>query len=330
MMSSSTSHLRQAFTLVELLVIMAIIAILMTFALGAVFAAQENAREEKTRGLITKIDQIIMEKYESYRTRRVPLRLGIDRNGAAISPAETPAAFAKRVLSGKRELMRMELPDRFSDFVDDPEVLPTSARPALSSGYKRRYQATTNVSGNESAECLYLILALCGDDRAAVIIERNSGDTDADKLPEILDGWGQPIGFLRWPAGFLNNPSDPSIGLITELQKSDNSGNGDAANDPDPFDHRKVHRDNSTPTPQHIAYALYPLIVSAGPDKSFDIESFPSWQYRDEFPTAGTNRYRNNPYYQSGGEYVGKPKDTDNNGELEHLDNIHNHLFGVR
>jgi general secretion pathway protein G len=107
------SALRRAggFTLVELLITVSIIAIIATMVLFAVFSAQERAREQKTRALITKLNSIIVERWDGYRTRRVPI---------TIPPNATPAQIAMQRLWGLRDLMRMELPDRWSDVHDPP------------------------------------------------------------------------------------------------------------------------------------------------------------------------------------------------------------------
>src|SRR5262245_384343 len=65
--------LRSAFTLVELLITVAIIAIMASTLLFALVRAGEAAKAQKTRSLIAKLNNIIMAKYESYKTRRVPL-----------------------------------------------------------------------------------------------------------------------------------------------------------------------------------------------------------------------------------------------------------------
>ena len=56
---------------------MMIIAILASIILFALFRAQETAKEQKTRALIAKLDAIIKSKWESYKTRRVPITIPV-------------------------------------------------------------------------------------------------------------------------------------------------------------------------------------------------------------------------------------------------------------
>ena len=41
-----------------------------------------------------------------------------------------------------------------------------------------------------------------GSPALEAIPSSNIGDTDNDGLREILDGWGNPLGFIRWPVGY--------------------------------------------------------------------------------------------------------------------------------
>ena len=94
-----------AFTLVELLVVISIIAILSAMSFEALQLAREAARERSTQATIAKLNNIILRRYESYVTRRVPIR---------IPPGTTPHYAARCDLAALRDLMRMEMPERWT------------------------------------------------------------------------------------------------------------------------------------------------------------------------------------------------------------------------
>lgn len=227
---------RSAFTLVELLITISVIALLASTLLFALYSAQETARTQKTKSLIAKLDSIIKAKHESYKTRRVPISLGADtftdRNSNGVrdfgeplindwngdgswNASVDPQLAAKIRLDCLRDQMRMELPDRWSDILDDP-VTPFGAaekiaRPSVSEGYRRRANAGTPTDQYQGAECLYLIVAAAeqGDGDAHGSIKSDQiGDIDGDGFPEFIDAWGRPIEFLRSAPGF---PSDLQI-----------------------------------------------------------------------------------------------------------------------
>ncbi|MHB1035798.1 MAG: type II secretion system protein [Pirellulales bacterium] len=281
-------------TLVELLVAMSIVGILAAMAWFALRRSQESAREAKTRALIAKLHTLVLARWESYQTRRVP----IDTAGMALDKA------AMMRLKALRELMVMEMPDRWSDVSRRSQLVPASATASI---YARRYQESLKASGGkrptpqyQSAECLYLIVtAAPGDDGAGreQFLENEIGDADDDGWPEFHDAWGRPISFLRFAPGFRS-----------DLQSCD------GGKDHDPFDTRRVDRG---------AFALYPLVYSAGPDGVYDIHS--GSRYATYEVDAG-------PYAKP--SYapflpVGEPYDEAGDGP-GHLDNIHNHLLGTR
>ena len=101
----------RAFTLVEMLVTITIIGMLAGMMYGALLMARDSAREAATKATIAKLNTIIMRRYESYMTRRVPLNLSTDPGGARL----TPAQIAQDRLYAMRDLMRMEMPDRIQD-----------------------------------------------------------------------------------------------------------------------------------------------------------------------------------------------------------------------
>jgi hypothetical protein len=177
---------------------------------------------------------------------------------------------------------------------------------------------------NEGAECLYLILSAMRDgDKSALdyFDSTEVGDTDGDGMPEILDGWGTPIGFIRWPVGYVESATFPGSETMQLV--------GPRA--PDPFDPSKVDPHwGYMPQP----FALYPLIYSAGRDKSYDIVSSLDAGFRYAVPPAAGagNPFNlpNDPYFIPAGTsltsqvQIGTPMDVDGDGYLNFADNITN------
>ena len=243
----------RGFTLVELSVVVALVVTLAAIYLAGAAVVQNRVRADRTRTTIRKIHELIMPQYEGYQRRRLPV---------ATTTSATATAFNRLVAI--RTLMVYEMPDTWSNVFASPAAVVSSATSAsgtswLQTGPVLAYAATlaglggTAASANGSAECLYLIAARAGLEYDALdrFREGEVGDTDGDGAPEFLDGWGNPIVFIRWAPGFAS-----------PLQKPD------ATNFHDPFDPMRVDASG---------YALVPLIASAGPDASPGLVLSSSW-----------------------------------------------------
>lgn len=336
------SAIRNGLTLIELLISITIIATLAAVFLGVSNAAMESARSARTKTTIGKIHTLLMERWDSYATRRVELNPALKRSIDRLSGDIRGPILSDARLLATRELMKYELPDRWSDITtalrtDDPDLdgypgpdlLATT--PAIARFYRRQYERVRNSSElttNQRAECLFMIVMYhTGDGEARTLFSsQDIGDTDGDGAEEFLDGWGRPIFFIRWPAGFV-----AASDLMT----------GDANADHDPFDYfRRDAEDAITPSvpndpvfdifEDHIgivrtrnqtdevsAYRLMPLVYSNGNDGSAGIVQLG--------PDVGNSL---DPYQRY-------PVDGDPNSPRlvgayrseEALDNIHNHLL---
>ncbi len=234
---------RTAFTLVELMVVLVIIGILASLSLAGLAGVRQRAKIEKTKNTIRKLDAVIQPMYESYLTRRVPM-----------SNASPQAAGISR-LQNLRTLMAVEMPDNWAD-----ASLPLTGGLAwaLGPGPNRYRMMAQSVGGNpnlttyQGSECLLMIVALGGFDPWAIEGFRSDeiGDIDGDGAKEFWDGWGRPIGFIRWPVGIASiaQPQDP------------------VAN-PDPFDPQKLSGQGN---PAQADFGLVPLIFSPGPDEALN------------------------------------------------------------
>ena len=177
---------RTAFTLMEMLVVVALLGTLLGISAAGMRVADNMARETRTRATIRKLNRFVMEKYASYQYRRVPGR--------------TP----EQRLSNLRQLQRYEMPDHWDEVHSDysPRRVVAAAR-----------QSGKNTSEFPSAELLYqIVMSMPEADSAFPSME--VADTDGNGLNEFVDGWGTPIYFIRWPAGHC----DDNHGAISKIQ----------------------------------------------------------------------------------------------------------------
>jgi prepilin-type N-terminal cleavage/methylation domain-containing protein len=363
---------RRGFTLVELLIVILIISILAALVLGVAAVAGETARQSQSRQIVERLHTLLMEHYDSYKTRRVKLRpqieQGINNDKSLSNAAARGNATALARLYALRELVMMEVPDRWSDILlTDVPANPASGvtngvvsyvkypyfndtqglnngRTELANVFLRRYAsiaARTNtitglpntaqdITDNQGAECLYMIVTLaCGDGEArSMFADKNIGDTDGDGAPEFLDGWGHPINFLRWAPGF---DSQIQINANQFLPLPVSSAWKDAARiDHDPFDVFRV---------DEPAFRLVPLVFSGGRDETFGIRLVKQYVVMQGLQQTALNVVPNNttkwpailpwaPVQDTAA------KDTTflgtDSGEEASKDNVHNHLLGLR
>jgi len=323
---------RDGFTLVELMVVVVIIAILGSIIMFAMFNAQDTAREAKTRNMIAKLNALIMARYESYMSRRVPIPPNVVAPNA---PARNQQlAFIR--LHMLREIMRMEMPDRWTDVLDGP--VTGIRRPAVNQTYLRKISAAnngagvTNGDGFQGAECLYMIITFGLDDADAItnFSQSDVGDSDNDGLPEFLDGWGRPISFIRWPAGFTS---------ALQTRAVDEPDPASPTKDFDQFNPRRINdlpngvpSSRAPPSKKHPRrFVLYPLVYSGGPDRKYDLAiGAAPFSYSFKVGMVGyVDPYLYIPSPQ-GKFQVGAPEDLDGDGSLDNGDNIHNHDLTVR
>ncbi len=318
---------RQALTLVELMVAIAIMGILATLLLGAAAVASEAARNARTKSLIARLHTLLMERYDGYRTQRVEVQPFTDTaayraylaSRAGFVYPSPPNALADPLpsgpgdprigayarLAGLREIMKFEMPDRWSDvlgmavpgtptqinqaMLPSPLFLQTS--PSLRGVYLRAYnRAVANgatqaqIVDNESAECLYLVIMnATGDGEAPGMFKPTDiGDTDGDGAPEFLDGWGKPIQWLRWAPGF-DSDAQLSFRSLERTASDPRKGSNIVAEqllaDHDPFDLFRL--DPPAGSGLLRGWRLVPLVTSGGGDEEIGI------RFDGEFPGVG-------------------------------------------
>ncbi|MEO1496017.1 MAG: prepilin-type N-terminal cleavage/methylation domain-containing protein [Planctomycetota bacterium] len=243
-----------------------------------------------------------------------------------------------------RERQKMEMPDRWSDVAcnaidtaappNPPLVEPpnnydyfpryVSERPPLNRLYYRKlveiYDRTNTLTGavntpaeiltNESAECLYLtVMNATADGEARGLFKAtDSGDTDGDGALEFLDAWGQPIGWIRWPAGYESDLQWSFTRLVDQFENPPVGQTGEDVvqqtldDNHDPLDRFRVDRTNlpsfSEPGAPQYEFAtgengrgwkLTPLIYSWGLDGGVGMWTGLQLGGSAEFQTANAN-----------------------------------------
>ena len=151
---------RRGFTLVELIMTMAIMAILSAMIAVALAGAEESAKVSHTRALIARLHTLLMDRYESYRWRRLPISSTSETTG------NSPSVAAKARCNAMRNLMRIELPDRWTDVDsnDPPAVLQSPTIAYIQ--YQNAYNAAVKANGTaldttyQGADCLYMIVTI--------------------------------------------------------------------------------------------------------------------------------------------------------------------------
>lgn len=261
---------RPAFTLVELLVTITIIGVLASLFLAAMASTTETGRIAATRATIVKIHNLVMQRYEMYHTRRVPIPL-VNNVGA-----NWPSIAAGWRVDALRALMCVEMPDHWIDITNHMGAggvatsltasaysanWPTIPPPSLLQAYTRRFTAITNAniaagkqaSNNYNSSNLVGQTVVAGTDphspstqyEAAECLYMICTTGTSDELDsqeqfrqsEIgdFDNDGAPEFWDAWgqPISFLRW----APGFVSELQ---------TGVDPDPFD------------PRHIYKSIYP------------------------------------------------------------------------
>lgn len=334
---------RPSFTLVELLVAIGIIGVMASMVLYSLAGAQVDAKINRTRGTIEKLNAVILERWEEFRYRAVRLDIDPDRlrpNPATGRPLISAREGARLRMFALRDTMRMEMPDRMTDLAYPPAFyvvqqtdgsnysLPSRAVPGRYNNLRRSMgmgyyplggasysgavvpqwggNANAQANSNASAELLYQIVAseqYLGGNAIEAFRPTEIGDTDEDGLPEFIDAWENPIQWLRWPSGYDSVLNDRTVQDAMDPLRTD----------------RRWSDNNYDQKP----WLLVPLIVSAGPDGEFDLRIEPDGSdmvyATDLDPYTGWYDASGNPAGQGFGSVF------DQNGIDEWSDNITNY-----
>ena len=228
---SVARSMKDGFTLVELMLVISIIGILAGVSIGVTRQVYHTARVAKTESTITKIDLVLLERYADFENRRVP-----SPNFGSNNDVQSQVTQAAR-LWFLRDMIRMEMPTNIAEATANPiqfkfkygttnDDITQLWVSADRSPLQRLYvDALSNCNGKyESAKCLYLVVTY-GNPETRELFKDNEIATDDDGLSYFVDGWGNPIYFLRWAPGLVMSERQPNV--LAPKQNADDWKNDD-------------------------------------------------------------------------------------------------------
>ena len=270
---------KNGFTLVELLLVISIIGILTGVSVTVVRQAYHTARVSKTNVTLAKLDRVIMDMYADYENRRVP---SPNFGGSSLEAATVTQAARLWFL---RDMIRMEMPcyrveieappAKFSfQYLNQAGTPQTTGFTSVADSPLRQlyYREIQKSNGNyEPAKCLYLVV-MYGNPEVRELFTDGEIATDDDGLSYFVDGWGNPIYFLRWAPGLALSERQPNVGNWGDATEKA----AVAERYPDPLDPTEVGGTVlptsdfangqwviDLVTPQH-GWTLLPVVMSSG------------------------------------------------------------------
>jgi len=203
---------RIAFTLIEILVVVAIIGILAVLVVGGVMKVTQGQRLGNTRTMIKTIDKTLKEHW-AYVVKEAQKETGLDVPFQAMNNVFGPdltAGERNRIIWIKLRLMEA-FPISYAD-VASPYPY-TANTTGIIPGNMRKYNSTyvkllggkanDNKGGaTESSACLLMALSVMRGGTSLNIDALGASyvaDSDGDGLKEFVDGWGNPLTFFRFP-----------------------------------------------------------------------------------------------------------------------------------
>jgi prepilin-type N-terminal cleavage/methylation domain-containing protein len=278
---TTVSPRRAAFTLIEILVVIAIIVILVALLAAGIIAWSTGQQTRNTELHIRTSYKLLQQKWSAV----VDDAKKEDISGLTTLQtlaAPDPTGQRARVIWIKARLMEA-FPMSFTEAVNPPAVIPLNRQKYLAAFTRQITPALASPGHNVNTEpgaCLAMTLAISpsgkavsSDDLGAICL-----DTDGDGLKEVVDGYRMPVGFDRFgtsepgvqaanpgagnAATRFADPLDPQGYLLTPTWYSSAAGSNCVI-----YQTAFSHQISAT-AGQSANYVL-PVIFSGGPDLNY-------------------------------------------------------------
>ncbi|HJZ56934.1 MAG TPA: prepilin-type N-terminal cleavage/methylation domain-containing protein [Gemmataceae bacterium] len=209
---------RAAFTLIEMIVVLSIMALLAALTAAAVMRLRESSRESNTNVHLNKIHMELQKQWAA-RVALInaetlpPVLIELTKDGAGV-----PDLVRARALHRKLRL-RQEFPQNFGEVYSDIKLIDPFGSQYVYSGktaFKTALKAPRKLAPNsfeelipeaQSAALLALILSQGGGGsttdvdsiaRTTLLPFRQDNNAPDIQLKVFADEWGNPIAFRRW------------------------------------------------------------------------------------------------------------------------------------
>jgi len=231
------SPLRAGFTLVELLIVIALIALLAGLTLRVAVGVINQGRESATKSTLQKIQRLLNSRLEVfnrryggndpsslYRLETTPeyvlagnLIVGYSGNQPRLATGNVRRILARKLLYIKyfpqsaRELDQGQQTELFDAVV-------------RLGGTNANTDVEAEISSSEILHDLVVNSTSLGDVGVGLdsFLDSEIADTDGDGLREFVDGWQRPIRFYRWPMLLFYPGFQPGNNIADTLDRIQN------------------------------------------------------------------------------------------------------------
>jgi prepilin-type N-terminal cleavage/methylation domain-containing protein len=289
------AHRRAAFTLVELLVVIVIITILTTLAAAALMRFMESQEASNTRATLDKLQALLNSRWSTVtrmaRDESVPPAVqsfwqGQNLLGTNYVGNDPNAPQRLKVMYMKLR-QQQEFPMTFTEASNPGPLLPLSK-------FTSFFQAIGSNGAPQSPQpgesAILLLLALQSNQSGGGVsqdtlggstvgnvqikIKTANGQTTTVGVKALVDGWGQPLAFCRYPSGNLilnpngattgpsRDPTDPNGYLMNPSWLVGSNGAAFLLG---------INQQSTLTNGPLTSFRLAPLIASSGPDRLFGL-----------------------------------------------------------
>ena len=275
--SRISSGRRRGFTLIELLVVIAIIAVLAALAAYAVIAMMGRQQMRNTESTIKTLNKLLQARWSSViaeARKEAPSPEVLKLAGG--DPERAQVIWVKVRLAEAFPIAYKEMDPLVPTTIVNMYIAPSGRIKSYFTKYRAMVQGKLP-GPTESSSCLLMALKTLQTDGGVSFedqIKYAVADTNGDGMNELVDAWGNPLAFYRFPWNNADlqaaNPAAPGSRNFKFSDPIDTGGN---LMNPSwagrPIFEAQFHPVKNIATGN--AYFVIPVIVSAGPDQKMDL-----------------------------------------------------------